>query len=367
MAEDRGIEPYEQLARLADSEGIYAELIRLVPQGRRQVQLRPVRLSPRATRSRPSLALTTRCSSPSSRPVLPAIALRVQRAAGRDPGQRLRAVLGKVIRLTAAHQAKVEEKPEVRKAGGVYYTPPTSWITSSRIRWASWSRAKARKQLAAASDVAGYGLRLRLVPVGRVPIPARLLLALVRRRTTPEKHPNAVMARLSADPTRWRGMAADHRREKAHPTTHIFGVDIDRAGGGSDQAVAAAQGAGRRKRRDIAAAAPVPGTRPAQSGQQHQVRQQPDRAGLLPGQLLPDAEELRRVNPSSIGRAEFPDAMEAGEFDSVSEIRLACANPDSWLPGETEASYRRRPMPANRRATSYIVRVRFIEQCGRHA
>lgn len=31
--------------------------------------------------------------------------------------------LGKVIRLTTAHRAKVEEKPEVRKAGGVYYTP----------------------------------------------------------------------------------------------------------------------------------------------------------------------------------------------------------------------------------------------------
>jgi len=31
--------------------------------------------------------------------------------------------LGKVIRLTTAHQAKIEEKPEVRKAGGVFYTP----------------------------------------------------------------------------------------------------------------------------------------------------------------------------------------------------------------------------------------------------
>ncbi|MFH1538875.1 MAG: Eco57I restriction-modification methylase domain-containing protein, partial [bacterium] len=31
--------------------------------------------------------------------------------------------LGKVIRLTKGHRAKVEEKPEVRKAGGVYYTP----------------------------------------------------------------------------------------------------------------------------------------------------------------------------------------------------------------------------------------------------
>jgi len=31
--------------------------------------------------------------------------------------------LGKVIRITPARHAKIEEKPEVRKAGGVYYTP----------------------------------------------------------------------------------------------------------------------------------------------------------------------------------------------------------------------------------------------------
>ena len=28
-----------------------------------------------------------------------------------------------MIRLTAGHQAKIEDKPEVRKGGGVYYTP----------------------------------------------------------------------------------------------------------------------------------------------------------------------------------------------------------------------------------------------------
>lgn len=38
-------------------------------------------------------------------------------------GQVYERFLGKIIRLTAVHQAKVEEKPEVRKAGGVYYTP----------------------------------------------------------------------------------------------------------------------------------------------------------------------------------------------------------------------------------------------------
>ncbi len=38
-------------------------------------------------------------------------------------GQVYEQFLGKVIRLTAGHQAKVEYKPEVKKVGGVYYTP----------------------------------------------------------------------------------------------------------------------------------------------------------------------------------------------------------------------------------------------------
>jgi len=38
-------------------------------------------------------------------------------------GQVYEQFLGKTIRLTDSHQAKIEEKPEVRKAGGVYYTP----------------------------------------------------------------------------------------------------------------------------------------------------------------------------------------------------------------------------------------------------
>jgi predicted type IV restriction endonuclease len=38
-------------------------------------------------------------------------------------GQVYEQFLGKVIRLTPGHQAKVEDKPEVKKAGGVFYTP----------------------------------------------------------------------------------------------------------------------------------------------------------------------------------------------------------------------------------------------------
>jgi adenine-specific DNA-methyltransferase len=38
-------------------------------------------------------------------------------------GQVYEQFLGKVIRLTQSHQAVIEDKPEVKKAGGVYYTP----------------------------------------------------------------------------------------------------------------------------------------------------------------------------------------------------------------------------------------------------
>jgi len=50
-------------------------------------------------------------------------------------GQVYERFLGKVIRLTAGHQAKVEEKPEVRKAGGVYYTPTyiVDYIVSNTV------------------------------------------------------------------------------------------------------------------------------------------------------------------------------------------------------------------------------------------
>lgn len=43
--------------------------------------------------------------------------------------------LGKIIRITPAHHAKIEEKPEVRKAGGVYYTPQyiVDYIVSNTI------------------------------------------------------------------------------------------------------------------------------------------------------------------------------------------------------------------------------------------
>lgn len=53
--------------------------------------------------------------------------------------------LGKVIHLTAGHQARIEEKPEVRKAGGVYYTP--QYIVDYIVENTVGESVKAKKPL----------------------------------------------------------------------------------------------------------------------------------------------------------------------------------------------------------------------------
>ena len=55
--------------------------------------------------------------------------------------------LGKTVRLTSSHQAKVEEKPEVRKAGGVYYTPEyvVDYIVGSTV--GKLTKGKSPKQI----------------------------------------------------------------------------------------------------------------------------------------------------------------------------------------------------------------------------
>ncbi len=61
-------------------------------------------------------------------------------------GQVYERFLGKIIRLTAGHQAKVEDKPEVRKAGGFITPRPILWTILSRTRSASCWKARRRRK-----------------------------------------------------------------------------------------------------------------------------------------------------------------------------------------------------------------------------
>ncbi len=130
IAEDRGNEPFGQLQALTAGPKIYPRLVEIFEKADYRYNSGLFHFAKDADCAEtpdtltPGLAIDDAVlkeilgslyypQSPYVFNVLPAYIL----------GHVYEQFLGKVIRLTDAHQAKVEEKPEVRKAGGVYYTP----------------------------------------------------------------------------------------------------------------------------------------------------------------------------------------------------------------------------------------------------
>ncbi len=130
ICEDRGIEPYGTLQALTNGDKVYQRLFERFRRADERYNSglfhftrergrpeEPDDLTPGLTIDDKSLkdilARLYYPESPYEFSVLPADIL----------GQVYEQFLGKVIRLTKGHRAVVEEKPEVRKAGGVYYTP----------------------------------------------------------------------------------------------------------------------------------------------------------------------------------------------------------------------------------------------------
>ncbi len=127
ICEDRGIEEYGQLQKIAGGENIYAGLCGLFQHAdaRYNSGLFHFRDDGRSNPDLLSLKLLIDDSvlrmiigdlyppSPYNFALIPPEIL----------GQVYEQFLGKVIRLTEGHRAKVENKPEVKKAGGVFYTP----------------------------------------------------------------------------------------------------------------------------------------------------------------------------------------------------------------------------------------------------
>ena len=131
ICEDRGIEPYSRLMALQNGTRVYQRLFQLFRQaddrynsGLFHFRQEKERSESSLDRLTPDLSIDDKVlkdilknlyypDSPYEFSVLPANIL----------GQVYEQFLGKVIRLTPAHYAVVEDKPEVRKAGGVYYTP----------------------------------------------------------------------------------------------------------------------------------------------------------------------------------------------------------------------------------------------------
>ncbi len=122
MCEDRGVEPYGELKKAAEIGGVYANLMQLFRHADDKYNsglfdFVEDRLTPGLDVNNKVLkTIIKQLYYPHSEyefSVMPADIL----------GSVYERFLGKTIRLTPAHYAKIEEKPEVRKAGGVYYTP----------------------------------------------------------------------------------------------------------------------------------------------------------------------------------------------------------------------------------------------------
>jgi len=122
MCEDRGVEQYGLLKKAAEKGEVYANLFELYRTADEKYNsglfdFKEDRITPGLIIDNKVLKTIIgelyypKCEYEFS--VMPADIL----------GSVYERFLGKTIRLTAGHQAKIEEKPEVRKAGGVYYTP----------------------------------------------------------------------------------------------------------------------------------------------------------------------------------------------------------------------------------------------------
>ncbi len=139
ICEDRGIEPYATLESLQNAPNIYRRMRELFQRADDRYNSGLFHFTEEKDRSEPPDELTLDLTvddkplkdilgglyfpeSPYEFSVFPVEIL----------GQVYEQFLGKVIKLTKGHQAKVEDKPEVRKAGGVYYTP--SYIVDYIVR-----------------------------------------------------------------------------------------------------------------------------------------------------------------------------------------------------------------------------------------
>ncbi|HUG69890.1 MAG TPA: TaqI-like C-terminal specificity domain-containing protein [Pirellulaceae bacterium] len=148
-------------------------------------------------------------------------------------GQVYEQFLGKVIRLTKGHQAKVEDKPEVKKAGGVYYTPAyiVDYIVEQTVgkllegksphevaarTKATWKPAKGGRPLTVLDPACGSGSFL----IGAY----QYLLDWYRDwyvEHDPAKHKDRI---YQTRKDQWRLTTAERKRILLD---HIYGVDID--------------------------------------------------------------------------------------------------------------------------------------------
>lgn len=368
MAEDRRLEPDEQLLRLSEQKDIYArfmhDLCRKANekynsglfhfQKEDDTTEEPDRITPKLKVDdkvfKPILqSLYFAHGSPYHFGVLPVEIL----------GTIYERFLGSVIRLTPGHQAKVEEKPEVRKAGGVFYTP--KYIVDYIVKQTVGRQVEDRSPAQLAGGVKKQPLRVLDMACGS----GSFLLGAYQYLldhclkwyidNKPERHKKAVWQKSAGE---WRLTIGEKKRIL---TAHIFGVDIDA------QAVEVTK---------LSLLLKVLEGETDQSVSQQYLlfhdRALPNLSDNIKcgnsligpdyftGKLISDPEEMKRVNPFDWKRG-FPEAMNAGGFDCVignpPYIRIQTLK--EWAPLEVEVYKELFQAGQNGNYDIYVI---FIEQ-----
>ncbi len=387
MCEDRGIETYGQLEALVNGAGIYPRLVEIY----RKADDRYNSGLFHFTRQRgdasspdvltPDLNLDDRVvkdiirnlyypKCPYEFSLLPVEVL----------GNAYEQFLGKTIRLTAGHQAKIEEKPEVRKAGGVYYTPEyiVAYIVKNTVgRLLEGKTPQEAAAIRILDPACGSGSFL----LGAY----RYLLdwhldwykkEMERTGTLPTVPPPGGTRKRKSDPGAiFQGQGDDWllttAEKKRILLNNIYGVDIDQ------QAV------------EVTKLSLL--LRVLEDENQDTLNKQlmlwrertlPDLGSnikcgnsligpdFFDGQLLPDEEEVHRVNPFD-WQAEFPEIMKADGFDAVignpPYVRIQTMK--EWAPTEVEFYKKQYSAASTGNYDIYVVFVeralQLLNKCGR--
>lgn len=353
IAEDRGIEPYERMLKATRRDAIYPELVRLFRLADQKYNSGLFDFSRTGDKLTPTLTIDDAVlkeiisqlyvpQSPYEFKVIPVEIL----------GNVYEQFLGQVIHLTPAHQARVQDKPEVRKAGGVYYTPAyiVKYIVEQTVGRAVQAKSPRELKNFRVLDMAcGSGSFL---------LGAYQYLLDWYLKWYVEHEPGKFKNAVQNIQGEWRLTTAERKRIL---TTHIFGVDIDR------QAV------------EVSKLSLLLQVLEGESQETLQPVLEGLRERALPnldanikcgnsliapdyftGQMFPDAEELKRVNPFDWSR-EFPEAMRDGGFDCVignpPYIRIQTMK--EWAPLEVEIY---KQLYASAGTGNYDIYVVFVEK-----
>ena len=315
IAEDRGVEEYGRLRGLVNGSKLYAGLCDLYHEADEKYNAGLFDFSESGDTLCPRLTISDKAlKGILAKLYYPECPYEFSVLGADILGAVYEQFLGKVIRLTAGHRAKVEEKPEVKKAGGVYYTPTyiVDYIVKHTVGEAleeAGTPEKAEK-LRILDPACGSGSFL----LGAYECLLRWHLDYYSSHS-PKKHARGKDPAIVQTGERdWRLSTSERKRILQN---NVYGVDIDA------QAVEVTK-------LNLLLKCMEGETSESIDGQLRLAHERvlpnidanikcgnsligPD---YYSGRLLPDPDEMRRVNPFDWER-QFEEIMKAGGFDCV--------------------------------------------------